>query len=249
MLCRMLLQHGALGDLVACLPSYTREAIDRGDLYTLINLRTTHAIVALATGSAADASAHLDECDRHLTREGFHVQHYLTLVARAQVSIHHRQPEAAYRSIAEAWPKLKRSMLLRVPLIRIHSHDTLGRAALAIAAADKARQPELRPVVARCIKALAAERDPWVAVLRDTLAGCASLIDGERENGVAHLRRALAAAKTHAMNMHAAALSGALGQLLADDEGATLIASAEAWSGSQGVSDLKKSVAFLVPRA
>ncbi len=249
MLCRVLAQHGALRELSELVPGYMREADERGDLYSLINLRSTpQAILELAKNNPAAASAFLDECDGTLTQVGFHVQHYLALIARVQVLIYQGQPEQAYAAIDQAWPQFKRSHLLRVPLIRIHSHDLLARAALATAARNKARQPELRKVVTRCLKSLAADsHHPWTEVPRHTIAGCAALLDSQRESAVSHWRLAQAAGTTHAMDMNAAALLLALGGLIGGDEGAALDHKGDSWLRGQGVVEPRKLAALLVP--
>lgn len=233
MLCRVLNQCGAIRELSARLPGYVRDAEERGDLYLLVNLRSTpQVLVSLAHDDPDDANAQLVDCERHLTREGFHVQHYLTLSGRVQVALYQGDSARAYALLKDSWDVFARSLLMRVPLIRIHAYDMLARAALAIAAQDKARWPELRKEVVRCHKKLAAEHDAWVEVPRDMLRGSVSLFDGDSQTAVEHFRRAHTASAARGMKLHAAALASTLGKLVQGDEGAQLTA-----SGLRGMRD------------
>jgi hypothetical protein len=211
---RVLSMRGDLNALRARLPPVLREAEERSDLYSLVNYRAT-ALLQIALGDDAPerAEEELNGALVHLPANAFHVQHYFCLLSQVTIPLYRGDGARALTILTETWPRLKKSLLLRVPVIRAVVYDLLGRSALSATCHDRGRLPELRSVIRRASSTLRKEVDPWSNGLADALdAGCASL-EGDHVRAREHLELAAQAQTTHGMDLYAAAARMALARL------------------------------------
>ena len=77
-------------------------------------------------------------------QEGFHLQHYTSLHALAQIELYTGDAEVALKHINGQWPALEESMLLRIQGLRIDALHLQARAALAVAANAQPPEPLLK---------------------------------------------------------------------------------------------------------
>ena len=70
-------------------------------------------------------------------RKGFHLQHYSSLVALAQIELYTGDYEIAWKHIEVQWRPLEKSMLLRIQGLRIDAMQLRARLALASASGDQ----------------------------------------------------------------------------------------------------------------
>ena len=68
--------------------------------------------------------------------EGFHLQHYTSMHALAQIELYTGDAEVAWKHIQGQWKALEQSMLLRIQVLRIEAMHLRARAALASAATN-----------------------------------------------------------------------------------------------------------------
>jgi hypothetical protein len=245
---RVLGMRGDLNALRVRLPSVVREAEERGDLYSVVNYRATALVLtALGDDQPERAEEHLNGALVHLTSSAFHVQHYFCLLAQAIIPLYRGDGATAFQVLHESWARLKKALLLRVPLIRSLSYDLLGRAALSAALQDSAQAGALKSVVQRCAKALAKEEDPWGHGLAHVLdAGCAVLA-GDKPRARAQLERAVASHSEHGMDLHAAAARLALARMDPGEQAGTLEQDGLRVMAEAGVAGPDRMVRMLVP--
>jgi hypothetical protein len=162
------------------------------------------------------------------------------------IPLHRGDAAQALTIFSEAWPKLKKTMLLRVPVIRGMAYDLLGRSALATAFQDTSPAPELKRTVHSCAKSLRKEVDPWSHGLAAALsAGCAMLED-KRELARKHLTLAVEAQTTRGMDLYAAAARAKLAELEPPERASELLRDAESTMAAAGVQNPAR-ISMLVP--
>ncbi len=126
-----------MGDLLELgrrLPAAIADADDRGDLYGAIGFRSGIInLLWLAQGRADYARQQTDGIIARWPADGFHLQHYLHLLASAHIDLYVGEPWAAWQRIREAWPKLKRAHYLSLDGPKTELLNLRGRVALAAA--------------------------------------------------------------------------------------------------------------------
>jgi hypothetical protein len=121
------------------------DAEQRGDLYISASARTALSNLAwLAAGDVDAARRHAVEGERMWSRRGFSLQHYWSLMSCAQVDLYVGDGERAFARVAEGWPALARSQLLRIEVVAAEALYLRARAALASGRLAIARRDERR---------------------------------------------------------------------------------------------------------
>lgn len=165
---------GEIGQLAQRVPQRLREAEERGDLYAGIDPVCRPGIVYLANDEPEAGHRALRQVMDRWTLHGFHLQHYLEMLAENQIDLYNGNWASAWRRVEERWPKMKESFLLRVQFIRIEGLHLRGRTALAAAKGGGDR--ELTAVAERDAAAIEKERVVWSLPFATALrAGVASL--------------------------------------------------------------------------
>jgi hypothetical protein len=237
-----LLYMGDLAEVRRRLPELIKQARERDDLYDETNLcLVARTFLRLAADQPARARGELAEMMARWSQQGFHVQHMNRLYDDAQIDLYEGDPRRAWERLQESWPVLLRSELLRVQQVRIFMTHLRGRAALALAAEQRA-DPRLLRSARQDARLLFRERAGWAQALARLLeAGVASrqgkpaaalLRDGADRCEAAHMRLYAAAAR-----WHLAALEGTSQQR----------EQAEAWMRGQEVVRPDRLATLLVP--
>jgi hypothetical protein len=157
--------RGEMRTLAASVTEWRREAIERGDLYTLANLSNGFSTFAwLVDGDAATARAQANETMRIWSQRGFFTQHYYGLMAQVNLDLYEGNGASALERVAELWPGMRSSMLTQVQFIRIAALDLRARAALA-AAPTAASPGAVRALAAASATLLDEERATWASAL------------------------------------------------------------------------------------
>jgi eukaryotic-like serine/threonine-protein kinase len=134
-----LVARGRFAELQERVPTELADALERGDLFTAVNMRTGLANLAwLAADDSAGARRVVAEAMASWSQSGFFMQHYFELLASSQIDLYEGDGRRALGRIHEAWPALRRSQLLRVEYIRCLMLHLRGRAAIAAGALDEA---------------------------------------------------------------------------------------------------------------
>lgn len=239
---------GEYGELARRVPRILREAIEHGDLY---------AAADVGGGRSSLAWLALDDVDgaRDAFRyavgpgsgRGFASQLAVNLLAQGQIDLYAGEPDAAWGRVVATWPALVRSMLLRIQVSRVEALHLRARSALASAvAAGSTRQARLRSAE-RDARRILRERLPWSDPLGHLVLAATSALRGEVDAAAELLDRAAAGFASAGMAGYAAAAHRRRGVLIGGDEGGAIVASADAWMGSQGVVSLERLTAMLAP--
>lgn len=239
---------GELRELTQRVPVLLRQATARGDLYGATNLRLGLInAVWLVSDDVAAAREQLDGATRQWTARWFHLQHYHYMLGESQFRLYRGGAEEGLTAIHERWSALKASQLLRVPLVR--DEITHMRARLAIAAVVEGARDRERLLRDAAHDATFVTKAPelGLATLGELALAAVEHARGEDVSAVARLRRAVAAFDAANMGAYAAAARGALGRLLGGDEGADLIASANAALAAQTVVKPAAWISMLAP--
>jgi len=234
-----------LGELAAVgerLDPLLREAERRGNLYLLASLRNgpTH-LLWLARGAPDEAQAGIDEAARLWSTKGMQVQHYWQLHARCDLDLYRGDPRAAADRLQQRWPDL--GTLLRIQHVRIEALHLRGRCALAAAASD----PSWHRRVLADARAIAAEHTPWGDALAQLLHAGAAARTGDLAAARMHLAEAVAGCEPAGMALYTAAARRRRGELGPEPEGAHWRGRADTWLLGQGVADIPRLLATLVP--
>lgn len=235
------------GDFAAALrklPSFLREAEERGDLYLHTNLRVGDTnLLWLVNDDPEGAMRVVDESMGRWSRRSFHLQHYYELQARANVDLYRGDARSALERVATKFRALRSSMQLRIFVTRLKIHLTRGRAAIRLAREGDASYLSLAEDSAQTLL-----RDPCDAARASATLLRAGILSarGQRDAAVTMLREAVTALDGAHMTAHAAAAERALGAALGGDEGAELVQRGSTRLRDAGVRDVERFSAFYV---
>ncbi|HLU64753.1 MAG TPA: hypothetical protein VKZ63_00670, partial [Kofleriaceae bacterium] len=228
---------GELREMCRRVPQYLREAERRGDLYGGADMRTglpnAAWLVADQPEVAREECARGRECWSQLD---FYLQHYYELLAQAHIDLYVGDGAAAHARVADGWPKLERSMLLRIQAIRAEALYLRGRTALAAAAAaDGGERSRLLAEAEAARRRLDRQPMPGAHALSNLIGAGAARASGDDERAAALLAQAESRFQTAEMALCAAAARRSRGQLLGGAAGERLVADAERWMASQTI--------------
>jgi eukaryotic-like serine/threonine-protein kinase len=249
---RALFSLGRLRNMAERLPMYLKEAGERGDLFAAINLKTRLTyLLQLMSDEPQAARADLQRAAEEWSQASFYMQHYFRLIGDAEISLYAGSGLIAWEELLERWGGLQQSLVRRAQLFRIESQHVRGRCALAAAqtrALAPGRRRKLLRSALRDAHRIDRENAPWghplAALLR---AGIAS----ESGNGASAVSPLLKSAQggfeTAKMSLYAAAARRCRGLLVGGEEGAKLVADAEAWMTNEGIRNPERMTAMLAP--
>ena len=157
--------HGDVRELAERVAEWRRDAVERGDLYTLANLSNGFAALAgLVDGDSAAARAQASDAIAIWSQRGFFTQHYYGLMAQVNFDLYEGRGESALERVAVLWPGMRSSLLTGVQFIRIAALDLRARAALA-AAPTAAVPGVVRALAAASATLLDEEHAPWASAM------------------------------------------------------------------------------------
>jgi len=242
---------GEVGEMGALMRRYIEEARDRGDLYAATNMRSTLSnVVWLVQDDVAEARAQAGDAIARWSRRDFLMQHYYDILARGHIDLYAGDGATPAALLRDAWPRIRRAMILRIQYVRATLWDLRARAALCQArardAADPGRAALLRDA-ARDARRLARERMPWTSALADLLLTQIALASGDEARARRGFARAAAGFERTEMKLHLAALRWRHGARLGGPSGETLAADGERFLRGEGAVDLPRLTAMLVP--
>ncbi len=210
------------------------DARQRGDRYlsTAVLLTTDLAIPVFGPQATRDRLARATWTPQH----GYHIQHYDRLRAQIQIALLEGRAEAALEELEPELERLRRSLLLRVQIIRCYAADYLGRLLLA-AAIGSSRERSLLRRASRMARSLERERIHYASTFAALLRGGIELSRGHDERAVVAYRDAVTLASRGGMQLHATAARLRLSTLVGGDEAVAARAAAEEYLQREKVSD------------
>jgi serine/threonine protein kinase/tetratricopeptide (TPR) repeat protein len=231
-----LLYLGELAEVSRRVPSLLVAAVEQGNLLGATDLRTRMNLIWLAADDPDRARTEVIEALKAWPQEGFHLQHYSSLLALAQIELYTGDAEVAWKHVQGQWQALQKSMLLRLQVLRLEALHLQARTALATAAfSNERRKNRLLKIAEKLARRIAKEKMPWsdpfVPVVRAAIASKR----GDNGQAASLLSEAVEGFELAAMGLYAAATRRRLGQVLGDDRGRDLIAEADAWMTDQKI--------------
>jgi hypothetical protein len=225
------------------------DAEQRGDRYTAVNLRASHPIAAwLAANDVEGARRHIRESMNLWSKTRFLVQHWQAMLWEIEIDLYAGDGARAWDRLRRDAQRLRRSHLLSVQLIRVFTHFSTGRSALA--SLDVIEHEDRRRRLGeakRSQRALEREAMPWTEPLGAILAAGVAAAAGDRAAAEKALRRSIALADLAQMALHAASARRQLGVELGGDAGKAMVHEADEAMRLRGVRDPARYAKTLVP--
>jgi serine/threonine protein kinase len=217
-----------------------RDAIERGDLYatTQLSLGTGLHACMLAADRPDDAERLLEDALAKWPFDEFDLQHYWACAWFAETALYREDTLIAWDYVSRSWPLMSRLLNLRHSWFIVIPLWLRGRVALAKATdvgdGSSDRQRLVR-IAERCATRITRSRAVWGLGLAALLRAGISTIKTDRSTAIQELTVAEAALTSSEMMIQAAISRFRRGQLLGDETGRNLVASAEDMMHRQNV--------------
>ncbi len=225
-------------------------ALKRGNLYAATDIRTRINLVWLADDAPDEAESQHDEAMSQWSNQGFHLQHYSSLLATCQRLLYTGRGAEAARLVEEKWPLLEGSMLLRIQMVRIEGLHLRARCALGalasggLASGDRAARLAL---AAACAKRIEKERMPWADPLAGLLRAALAHEEGDRRATERLLRDAMIGLDREQMALYAAAARHRIAELVPEARTRLLAEESARYFAAEKIRDPARMAAMLAP--
>jgi hypothetical protein len=237
---------GETSEIVRRVPLLMDSARERGNLFESIELRTRQNLYWLLCDDPATAGSELADAMAQWSRKGFYRQDYNRLLAQTQIDLYLGQPTVAWARLAQAWPALRSSQLLRVQLFLAEALYLRARA--AIAAARRGHDvPAMLRRADRDARRIAREKMPWCVSFDPLLRAGIAAVQGNTETAAHLLAKSVAGFEAAKMRLFAAAARRRLGETIGGDEGAGFIQEADSFMRRQSIRSPERMTNLLVP--
>ncbi len=246
---RLLSFLGQLGTLFEQVPATLKDVMERGDIYAESGLRSNVGwLLRLAADRPREALSEISLAKERWSQQGFHLNHFLQLIGRVEVSLY-RGDGDAWPDLAATWPALVRSQLLRVQVSRTEALHLRCRAALAAVTRNggAAGHRKLLGEVTSALRRLEKQTHPWARPFAQLIHAGLATTDGEKEKAVDHLVAAAAGFDALGMALYAVASRRRRGQLVGPPDGNRFIDDADRWMRGQGIARPERFADVLVP--
>jgi tetratricopeptide (TPR) repeat protein len=244
-----LLYIGDLAEVSRRVPSLLGAALEQGDVLAATDLRTRLNLIWLAADDPERARLEVIEALKIWPREGFHLQHYSSMLAMAQIELYTDDAEVAWKHVKGQYKELRESLLLRTQVLRVDSFYLQARTALA--AAIYARHSKERDAfyasAERMATRIGKERMAWGDPLVPLILAPIAAHRGQAERAAALLSQSVEGFEKVDMHLRAMAAQRRLGQTLGGDRGRKLIEAADAWMIEQEIKKPDLMTRMLAP--
>ena len=243
-----LLYLGELGEVSRRVPGLLTAALEQGNLLATTDLRTRLNLIWLADDDPDRARNEVIEAMKAWPQEGFHLQHYTSMLALAQIELYTGDAEVAWKHIKGQWQALKDSMLLRLQILRVEAAHLQARIALASASfSNQKKRESLFRIAEKQARVIAKENmswsDPFVPLARGGIASGR----GDKTQAAALLAEAVEGFELADMALYAAVARRQLGHVVGGERGAELIAEADEWMARQNIKNPALMTRMLAP--
>jgi tetratricopeptide (TPR) repeat protein len=238
---------GELAEMTRRFPILVKEAHERGDRLAEANYTTFGGpFVWLAADDPEGARQALANVMGDWSKQDFHVQHFTTLTASAQIELYRGDGAAAWQHIVDQWPAMASSALLHVECVRIFMVHLRARCALAAAAGAADPEPLLK-IVRQDARKLEREKPSWCRCMPLMLRAALAFREGNVSQAAELLGTAAESADSADMKLFGAAARRRQGLLVGGAEGRALVAVADAFMASQRIQQPGGMMELLVP--
>ncbi len=247
--CLALLYLGDMRQLSRRVSEYLQWAKDRGDRYAIVNLRTRMSMVALANDDPRRAAYEIERgvAAWDSDSDAFQVQHFFAMHARIELALYRDDVDGAEEIVREAQPAMRRSLLVRIPMVHLEAEHLFGRVLLARAARDGTLKPGAARTIRRCARRLGKLRAPVAAPMSLLLLAGAAHLRGETDREIAFLRDAIERFEALETGLYAGAARLRLAAALGGSGGKNLAAETATSLRERGVRNPDRIAATLAP--
>src|SRR5262245_31487267 len=240
-----LLYLGEVVEVSRRVPQLLSAALEQGNLFAATDLRTRLNAIWLADDNPDRARDEVIAAMTSWPREGFHLQHYTSLTALAQIELYTGDFEVAWKHIEGQLKPLEKSMLLRIQGLRIDAMQLRGRLALASAIGEnQAVRLKIAETVANAIsREEMPYANPYATLIR---AGIARR--RERDDAAVNLlEKALKDFDSADMKLYAFVTRHRLGEMIGGDRGRELVTEASDWMARQQIRNPARIMNLMAP--
>jgi serine/threonine protein kinase/tetratricopeptide (TPR) repeat protein len=107
-----MLYMGEIGEVSRRAPVLLAAALEQGNLFGAMDIRTRLNMIWLAADDPTRARAEVIDALKDWPHEGFHLQHYTSMHALGQIELYTEDGEVAWKHIQGQWRTLEASMLM-----------------------------------------------------------------------------------------------------------------------------------------
>ncbi|HLE61639.1 MAG TPA: AAA family ATPase, partial [Pyrinomonadaceae bacterium] len=240
-----LLYLGEVAEVSRRVPHLLSTAVDQGNLFAATDLRTRLNLIWLAADNPNLAREEVIAAMKAWPQDGFHLQHYTSLVALAQIELYTGDFEVVWKHIEGQLGPLEESMLLRIQILRVEARHLRARAALASAAVQN-REARLQ-IADKLARKIQKEPLQWAEPLAALIRAAIAAARGDKPTAVTFLLRALEGFSTANMALYEAASRRRLGEAVGGERGRQLIAEANNWMARQRIQNPARMTQMLAP--
>jgi serine/threonine protein kinase/tetratricopeptide (TPR) repeat protein len=240
-----MLYRGEVAEISRRVPVLLAAALDQGNLFAAMDLRTSLNLIWLAADDPTRARAEVIEGLKAWSHESFYLQHYTSMHALVHIELYTGDAEVAWRHIEGQWKALEHSILLRTQILRIAAMHLRARAAIASALAEN--EPGRLAVAEKMAHKIAKEKMDWAMPWVTLLKAAITHQRGDANETRNLLKEAIDGFERQDMGLYAAAARRRLGELTQGERGRELVAEADAWMSNQKIQNPTLMVNMLAP--
>lgn len=238
------------GDLTvtgARLPAMLKEARQRGDLYSQALMVYPGIVLSLARDRVDLAEKILADVERGSSQQTFDLRDFTAFHCALLIDRYKGDSAGAWRRVSEYWPRIERSKILVVNIVRVSALAERGSAAVSMAEADSAGRAAHMRVAKSCAKQLARERLPHGRALSKLLSARIARVSGDPEHALATLNDASLHLETAGLALHAQCSRRSIGTLMGGNMGSILVAEVDLALRAFGVRDPARFAEMMTP--
>jgi len=226
-----------------------RDAHNRGDLFAASGMVLGLGNFPILNREGPQmAGLAVDEILRQWSVDGYHLQHYWALLARANIDIFIGKPEMAMERIQKDWNRLRNHLLMLIPAVRNESRFLRARTELSMANLEKGeRKRDLIRKALEDSRKLARQGLKWTQATSQLVAAGARMQEGRPEAALEALRAAIVLLDECGMRLYASAARIRMGQVLGGDEGQSLENEGFSYMKSQNIRNPPAMLEILTP--
>jgi hypothetical protein len=239
---------GEVQELGARLLPFLRDAEDRGDLSAVTNFRVGEPnFYWIARDEPNLVESMVDDAMTRWPKDTYLRQHWLALLARTQLDLYRGRTEGMLERIEGDWPRLRRSLLMRIQYFELRALHMRARALVACSGRGASLVPDRVDRAERDARVILRASAPWAAPLARLVLAATAHQRGD--DGAARALAARAVEELDAANMLlvAAAARVRLGAIEGGETGRSLVMAGTAALRSAGVVDDGRMVRMLAP--
>lgn len=238
---------GELNEIARHVPPIFEDARRRGDLYIETSLNRDYHLNWLAMDEPdAGRRAVTNAMDRW-PNFAFHLQHYNAVMSLTATDLYEEDYEAGWERVTSMWSALKRSMLMRVQVLRAEVHFIRARCAVGLSGRPGADREKLLKQARDDASTIAKERMHWTRPLASIIRSILAASEDDWAATETQLRAAATDFDDAHMGLHAASARRRLGEMMGGEKGRRLIAESEEWMRRQNIQDPERMAGIFTP--